>query len=79
MYLIEIVLMLRNIKYKRIIALTTHLIIGTKIAQELECRNNNLIIPEFKDDNIIEEMILLEAQINGIINKLKEKEKQNQL
>ena len=62
----------KYIKYKRIITLTTHLIIGSKIAQELESRNNNLIIPEFKNDNIIEEMILLEAQINGIINKLKE-------
>ena len=63
----------KYIKYKRIISLTTHLLIGAKIVQQLENQNKAIIIPEFKNENnIIEEMILLEAQIQGIINNLKE-------
>ena len=61
----------KYIKYKRIIALLIHLIIGVNIAQQLENKNKTIIIPGFKkDNNIIEEMILLEAQIQGIFNKV---------
>ena len=39
----------------------------------MENQNKTIIIPAFKNENnIIEEMILLEAQIQGIINNLKE-------
>ena len=59
-------------KYKRMIKLTMNLLIGTKIAKELENKNTSLIIPDFKDNNnIIEVMTLLEAQINILIDDMK--------
>ena len=49
-----------------------NLLIGTKIAKELENKNTSLIIPDFKDNNnIIEVMTLLEAQINILIDDMK--------
>ena len=49
-----------------------NLLIGTKIAKELENKNTSLIIPDFKDNsNIIEVMTLLEAQINILIDNMK--------
>ncbi len=59
-------------KYKRTIKLTMILLIWTKIGKDQENKNTSLIIPDFKDNNnIIEIMTFLETQIIILIDDMK--------
>ena len=69
----------RYSKYQRILYLTKQLLIGEQKTKDLFNSNSNKIaIPEFEDNNIIiEEIIILEAEIQCEIRKInlnKEKE-----
>ena len=68
----------KYIKYERLIKITKQLTIGKEIASLLlDMKQNQITIPDFKDNNNIEEeMTTLEAQIQIYIEKINDIKKQ---